>query len=219
MPDAVIWDLDGVLLDSEGRWDAARRTVAEDAGGHWSDEATIALQGMSAPELVGVSARRARRGDGGAVRDLRRGRRTGDRGLSCAPSAPPRCPRRPSGRSRGAGPSAWPRRSPTGLRSPGRSPRGSPRIGQLGGAWSVTSKERAGSRVPARGCRGPRSVGVSGRTGPAAPRRPAGAAARSCSEDPRRTAGRRERSRSGCTSTPRAAPLRPAPTPLGCGDP
>jgi HAD superfamily hydrolase (TIGR01509 family) len=50
MPDAVIWDLDGVILDSEGRWDTARREVAEDAGGAWADEATIALQGMSAPE-------------------------------------------------------------------------------------------------------------------------------------------------------------------------
>jgi HAD superfamily hydrolase (TIGR01509 family) len=50
MPDAVIWDLDGVLLDSEALWDAARRAVAAEAGGHWSGEATVALQGMSAPE-------------------------------------------------------------------------------------------------------------------------------------------------------------------------
>ena len=50
MTEAVVFDLDGVLLDSEGRWDAARREVAAAHGGHWTDEATTAMQGMSSPE-------------------------------------------------------------------------------------------------------------------------------------------------------------------------
>jgi HAD superfamily hydrolase (TIGR01509 family) len=48
--DAVVFDQDGVLIDSEARWDAARRAVADDAGGHWSEGATTAMIGMSAPE-------------------------------------------------------------------------------------------------------------------------------------------------------------------------
>ncbi len=47
---AVIFDLDGVLLDSERLWDSARREVARAHGGTWKPEATLAMQGMSAPE-------------------------------------------------------------------------------------------------------------------------------------------------------------------------
>ena len=50
MIDAVIFDLDGVLLDSEQLWDRARRDVARDHGGHWVAEATAAMQGMSSVE-------------------------------------------------------------------------------------------------------------------------------------------------------------------------
>src|SRR5947209_2017219 len=48
--DAVVFDLDGVLVDSEAMWDAARRAVVSDAGGRWRPEATTAMMGMSAPE-------------------------------------------------------------------------------------------------------------------------------------------------------------------------
>lgn len=48
--DAVFFDLDGVLLDSEGAWDAARRAVVAEAGGRWRPEATTAMMGMSAAE-------------------------------------------------------------------------------------------------------------------------------------------------------------------------
>jgi len=34
MPDAMIWNLDGRLLDCEELRDAARRAVAENVGGH-----------------------------------------------------------------------------------------------------------------------------------------------------------------------------------------
>lgn len=50
MPEAVLFDQDGVLVDSEGAWDEARRAVVAEHGGRWKDEATRAMMGMSAPE-------------------------------------------------------------------------------------------------------------------------------------------------------------------------
>ena len=50
VPDAVFFDQDGVLVDSEGAWDAARRAIVAENGGCWKDEATRAMMGMSAPE-------------------------------------------------------------------------------------------------------------------------------------------------------------------------
>ncbi len=48
--DAVLFDLDGVLIDSEQAWDAARRAVVAEADGHWRADSTRAMMGMSAPE-------------------------------------------------------------------------------------------------------------------------------------------------------------------------
>ncbi|GLY67476.1 HAD family hydrolase [Amycolatopsis taiwanensis] len=48
--DAIIFDLDGVLVDSEQTWDEVRRAVVAEHGGRWTDEATRAMQGMSTPE-------------------------------------------------------------------------------------------------------------------------------------------------------------------------
>lgn len=48
--DAVIFDLDGVLIDSEQTWDEVRRAVVAAHGGAWRPEATRAQQGMSTPE-------------------------------------------------------------------------------------------------------------------------------------------------------------------------
>ncbi len=47
---AVVFDLDGVLVDSEEAWDAARRVLVARRGGTWREEATRAMLGMSAPE-------------------------------------------------------------------------------------------------------------------------------------------------------------------------
>ena len=47
---AVVFDLDGVLVDSEQQWDDVRRGVAAEAGRPWPAGATRALQGMSTPE-------------------------------------------------------------------------------------------------------------------------------------------------------------------------
>ena len=48
--DAVIFDLDGVLLDSESAWLDAKRAVVDEWGGRWKEEASRAMLGMSAPE-------------------------------------------------------------------------------------------------------------------------------------------------------------------------
>jgi HAD superfamily hydrolase (TIGR01509 family) len=48
--DAVVFDLDGVLVDSERTWDEVRRAVVAEHGGTWNVEATRAQQGMSTPE-------------------------------------------------------------------------------------------------------------------------------------------------------------------------
>jgi HAD superfamily hydrolase (TIGR01509 family) len=50
VPDAVIFDLDGVLLDSEPRWNAAREALVRETGGRWTDDAPRAMMGMSSPE-------------------------------------------------------------------------------------------------------------------------------------------------------------------------
>jgi beta-phosphoglucomutase-like phosphatase (HAD superfamily) len=47
---AVVFDLDGILVDSETIWDELRREVAAEAGRPWPDDATRAMQGMSTPE-------------------------------------------------------------------------------------------------------------------------------------------------------------------------
>jgi HAD superfamily hydrolase (TIGR01509 family) len=49
-PDAVVLDLDGVLVDSEEAWDAARRELVAERDGAWKDDATYAMLGMSSPE-------------------------------------------------------------------------------------------------------------------------------------------------------------------------
>jgi HAD superfamily hydrolase (TIGR01509 family) len=48
--DAVIFDLDGVLIDSESLWDAARRDLVYDVGRPWPAGATEAMMGMSSVE-------------------------------------------------------------------------------------------------------------------------------------------------------------------------
>jgi HAD superfamily hydrolase (TIGR01509 family) len=50
MPDAVIFDLDGVLLDSEQRWNEAKEALVRESGGTWLAEAPEVMMGMSSPE-------------------------------------------------------------------------------------------------------------------------------------------------------------------------
>ena len=50
MIEAVVFDLDGVLLDTEELWDEARREIAEERGGRWRPDTQRAMMGMSSPE-------------------------------------------------------------------------------------------------------------------------------------------------------------------------
>jgi HAD superfamily hydrolase (TIGR01509 family) len=50
LPDAVIFDLDGVLVDSERTWNGAKEALVRSAGGVWRDEAPHVMMGMSSVE-------------------------------------------------------------------------------------------------------------------------------------------------------------------------
>jgi HAD superfamily hydrolase (TIGR01509 family) len=50
MTDAVIFDLDGVLLDSEQRWNESKEALVRESGGRWRAEAPTVMMGMSSPE-------------------------------------------------------------------------------------------------------------------------------------------------------------------------
>jgi HAD superfamily hydrolase (TIGR01509 family) len=47
---AVVFDLDGVILDTEQLWDEVREGLARERGGHWSDRAQADMMGMSSIE-------------------------------------------------------------------------------------------------------------------------------------------------------------------------
>jgi HAD superfamily hydrolase (TIGR01509 family) len=48
--EAVVFDLDGVLLDSEQVWDSAREQLARERGGRWHETAQRDMMGMSSLE-------------------------------------------------------------------------------------------------------------------------------------------------------------------------
>jgi HAD superfamily hydrolase (TIGR01509 family) len=48
--EAVVLDLDGVVVDTEEVWDRERRAYVAAHGGRWTDAATRAMQGMSSAE-------------------------------------------------------------------------------------------------------------------------------------------------------------------------
>lgn len=50
MIDAVVFDLDGVLVDSEPVWEEVRWQVVAEHGGHWTPDAQHRLMGMSTKE-------------------------------------------------------------------------------------------------------------------------------------------------------------------------
>ena len=50
MTQAVVFDLDGLLLESEEVWDAVRERYVRERGGRYDEEVQRAMMGMSAPE-------------------------------------------------------------------------------------------------------------------------------------------------------------------------
>lgn len=48
--DAVVFDLDGVLVDSEHLWSEVRETLARERGGRWHPQAETDMMGMSSTE-------------------------------------------------------------------------------------------------------------------------------------------------------------------------
>jgi HAD superfamily hydrolase (TIGR01509 family) len=50
MIEAVVFDLDGVLVDSEPVWEQVRRGLVAERGGHWPADAQRRIMGMSTPE-------------------------------------------------------------------------------------------------------------------------------------------------------------------------
>lgn len=50
MIDAVVFDLDGVIIDSEQLWDEVRESLARERGGRWSEQAQADMMGMSSTE-------------------------------------------------------------------------------------------------------------------------------------------------------------------------
>ena len=50
MPEAVVFDLDGVLMDSEQLWSQSKQELVQEWGGHWRDDAPQAMMGMSSRE-------------------------------------------------------------------------------------------------------------------------------------------------------------------------
>ncbi|HKE63531.1 MAG TPA: HAD family phosphatase [Micromonosporaceae bacterium] len=47
---AVVFDMDGVIVDSEPLWMRARQSLVDAAGGHWVPEAATAMMGVSSAE-------------------------------------------------------------------------------------------------------------------------------------------------------------------------
>jgi HAD superfamily hydrolase (TIGR01509 family) len=48
--EAVVFDLDGVLVDSEHVWDEVREELTRERGGRWHERAQADMMGMSSPE-------------------------------------------------------------------------------------------------------------------------------------------------------------------------
>jgi HAD superfamily hydrolase (TIGR01509 family) len=48
--EAVVFDMDGVIVDSEQVWDDVRERLAKERGGRWHDRAQADMMGMSSPE-------------------------------------------------------------------------------------------------------------------------------------------------------------------------
>jgi HAD superfamily hydrolase (TIGR01509 family) len=50
LPGAVLWDMDGTLVDTEPYWMAEERSLVADFGGEWPHEQALAVVGMALPD-------------------------------------------------------------------------------------------------------------------------------------------------------------------------
>ena len=50
MIEAVVFDMDGVIVDTEQVWDEVREQLVRERGGRWHDRAQADMMGMSSPE-------------------------------------------------------------------------------------------------------------------------------------------------------------------------
>jgi HAD superfamily hydrolase (TIGR01509 family) len=50
---AVVFDMDGLLIDTEPIWEAARERIAREGGGSWRADSQTQMMGMSTPEWTG----------------------------------------------------------------------------------------------------------------------------------------------------------------------
>jgi beta-phosphoglucomutase-like phosphatase (HAD superfamily) len=57
MTEAVIFDLDGVIVDTEQVWDEVRERLIEERGGRWTDSAHGDMMGVVALHARGARAR------------------------------------------------------------------------------------------------------------------------------------------------------------------
>jgi HAD superfamily hydrolase (TIGR01509 family) len=55
--EAVVLDMDGVLIEGEEVWDAVREQLVRERGGRWTSGAQAAMMGMSSPEWSRYMAR------------------------------------------------------------------------------------------------------------------------------------------------------------------
>lgn len=51
---AVLWDMDGTIVDTEPYWIAAEKDLVQRHGGHWSDEDAFRLVGQALPTSAGM---------------------------------------------------------------------------------------------------------------------------------------------------------------------
>src|SRR5699024_6174854 len=54
LPEAVLWDMDGTIIDTEPQWLAAEVALAERHGGTWTEAMGDKLIGMALPESIRI---------------------------------------------------------------------------------------------------------------------------------------------------------------------